>query len=79
MNDEEITISRGRAIAWGAWAVAGVLLVTMWASGDMRAGFSGLAMVGVAATATIRTYFVAQGEQLRNAFELGRDSVRPIR
>ena len=55
----------------------------LWAVGwavDSR-GVLTLAVIvcGIAITATVRTYFVTLDGLARNAFELGRDSVTPMR
>lgn len=76
MKDREI--SAGCAIAYSTWVLGVVLLVAMWVTEDRRIGVTGLAVVGIAMTATIRTYFVELGRATRNAFELGRDSVTPL-
>lgn len=73
------TISAGCMAAWAAWGVAVALLAVMWVTDDWRFGQTGIVAAGVGVTATIRTYFVNLGTATRNAFELGRDSVTPIR
>jgi hypothetical protein len=76
VTDKEI--SAGCAIAWMAWGLAVVLLAATWITNDFRPGLTGLAMVGIAATATIRTYFVDFTRMVRRAFEMDRDSVTSL-
>lgn len=75
MQDSEIRISRGCAVASVAWGVAVVLIAAMWLTDDVRAGVTALAVVSVAGVQTVRQYFVTQNRILKNGFELGRDSV----
>lgn len=69
------TINMSSAIAYAMWGISVALLGAMWISGERRLGATALLFVGVAMTATIRTYFVEFGKMTRNAYELGRDSV----
>lgn len=42
-------------------------------------GQVGLVIAMAGATGTVRCYFVVHNRLLRNAFEAGRESVRPLR
>ena len=79
MKDPRINASAGHAIAYTAWAIALTLLITTWIIDDRRVAATGLFFAGIAVTATVRTYVVDMVESVRNAFELGRDSVTPMR
>jgi hypothetical protein len=78
MTDSELTISVGRAFAVVAYGVAVALIVLMWVTGDRRLGITGLAVSGVGAVALVRSFLVQVGQTVRNAYELGRDSSRPV-
>lgn len=73
MNDKSISV--GLALAIGAWGLAVIALAAMWLSGDVRAGITGLSLVGIAVTCHVRAFLIEQSAMLRNAFDLGRDSV----
>ena len=73
----EKKVGLGCAVAWGTTvAVVGLLIVTWFLPHPMDVDFGRLVLVltGVAAVLHIRTFFVAQSQMLRNAFELGRDA-----
>lgn len=71
----DMKISAGCAVAWGLWAVSVVTFAVAWPLGIEGLSRLSLMLCGAAVTATIRTYFVNQNRMMRNAFELGRDSV----
>lgn len=75
-KDREVSL--GCAIAYGTWGVAGVLFIGVMITGDVRVLAGGFLAMGIAATATVRTYFVAYSTMVRNAFELDRE-VTPLR
>lgn len=76
MKDREISATC--VVAYGAWAMTVALMVTgvVFNRSDVRA--ISLMFCGIAMTATIRGYLINMGCQMRNAFELGRDSVAPL-
>lgn len=68
-------VSLGCVIAYGLWALTVILIAASWIFDSAHMGRTGLAFSAAAATAHIRQFFVMQNRLLRNAFELGRDSV----
>lgn len=77
VNDEKsITIRLGCLAAYGLW-IATVALLAIGTHMDSVTWQSwGLAGSAMAATATIRNYFVTQNHMLRAAFEYGREQGR---
>lgn len=73
MYERRITV--GCALTITSWALSGALLLVLWGTGDLRAGFTALAAMGVAAVFTVRGFMEARCIELKNAFGLGRDSV----
>lgn len=77
MTDRAVPL--GSLLATLAWAASAAVLVLAWMLDIPYLGTVGVALSMVATTATVRTYFVKQSRMMRNAFELGRDSVTPMR
>jgi len=72
-------VSMGSLVAYGLWALGLALFGVGWLVDDGHLGRLGtLAALG-GATAQIRQYFVQHNRSLRNAYELGRDSVTRLR
>lgn len=76
MHDDK-SIGIGLAMAIGAWGLSVLALIAMWVSGDLRAGITGLSLIGVAVTCHVRSFLIEQSAMWRNAFQLGQDSVTP--
>lgn len=68
-------LSLGCVLAYGLWALVTVLLAASWGFDSADLGRAALATSAAAATAHVRQFFVIQNQMMRNAFELGRDSV----
>lgn len=77
MKDRDI--SAGCLVAYSLWIVALALLILSWVLACEQLGHAAMVAAAAAGTATIRQFFVDQNRYIREAFELGRDSVRPIR
>lgn len=77
VTDRDVSI--GCVVAYGLWLGSSALLAVAWVHAHAGLGRVALALSVAAATATIRQYFVAQNKLMRNAFELGKASVRPLR
>lgn len=76
IEDKELHINAGCVAAYLYW-VSTTVLLTLGTVFDYPALHSwGLASSALAATATIRMYFVAQNVMLRRAFEYGREQGR---
>lgn len=73
MQDKPVNL--GCLVAYTLWG--SVLAIVLWSIGsrDVYLATLGCALSAAAATATVRSYFVASNRMMRNAFELGRDSV----
>lgn len=78
MDDRKISVSATCIVANGAWVLAFALMGLGVAIGRSDVRALALMVCGVAMTATIRTYFIVHARLMRNAFELGQDSVRPM-
>lgn len=78
MNDRRISVSATCAVAYAAWVFAFALMGAgvVFDRADVRA--VALMCCMVAMTATIRSYMIGLGRKLKNAFELGQDSVAPM-
>jgi len=76
VKDEKVSV--GCAVAYGAWALAVVLFAVVTITGEVRFLAVGLLALGIAATATVRTYFVEFTTMVRRAFEMDHDSVTPL-
>lgn len=74
MTDRTLNINLGCVAAWCAWVAAFTLILGGWVLDYPPPSRLGLGLSALAATLTIRCYFVRQNEMLRNAFELGRDA-----
>lgn len=77
MTDREV--SMGCVVAYGLWTGALVLIALGGVVDHAFLGQFGVTVSIAAGTATVRQYFVAQNRLMRNAYELGRDSVTPMR
>lgn len=82
MIDREI--SAGTVVAYLLWALSATLCAVAWAVGDINVGRLSILLCGAAATATVRTYFVAQSERIKAALivavtERPDNRVRPMR
>lgn len=64
------------ALAWSAWVVMTGLMVTYWATDDIRPAVIALAMSAIAATLHIRSFCIRVDEHMQSAFELGREAGR---
>src|SRR4051794_40924990 len=73
MTDREV--SAGCVVAWLLWGGTVLVFVVGWVVDVAPLRTSAMLVCGAAVTATIRTYFVNQNRMMRNAFNLGRDSV----
>lgn len=73
MQDKDVSLN-GLATA-GLWTSAAVL-VPLDVLTDVNTGDLGILSAIGAATLSIRSYFAALEDRERNAFEIGRDSVR---
>lgn len=73
------TVSMGCVIAYGMWALAGALLLATWATDDWRLGHTALVLSAAATVAHIRQFFTCQTRVMRDAYELGQESVRLVR
>lgn len=62
-------------IAYGTWAISVVLFALVTATGEVRILAPALFTLGVAATATTRTYFVEFSTMVRQAYEFDRESI----
>lgn len=65
MVDREI--SAGAVVAYLLWALSLTLCAVAWVVGDLDVGRLSIILCGAAATATVRTYFVAQSDRIRAA------------
>lgn len=77
-------ISAGAVVAYLLWTLSLVLCGVAWLADDLDIGRLSLIVCGAAVTATVRTYFVCQGERIRSALTVtsvvrGDASVRPLR
>lgn len=79
MDDRKISVSATCIVANGAWVLAFALMGLGVAADRSDVRSLALMACGVAMTATIRTYFIIHARLMRNAFELGRDSVTALR
>lgn len=82
MVDREIRA--GTVIAYLLWALSVTLFAVAWIVGDINVGRLSIIVCGAAATATVRTYFVAQSERIRAALIVAMTDdrtaqVRPMR
>lgn len=75
LRDREVSTTWGCIVAYGLWSCALVLMSIGWLLSDAHMGQFGVVAAIGGATATVRQYFVEQNRLVRNAFELGRDSV----
>jgi hypothetical protein len=78
-TDRRFSVSVACLLAYGLWVGALVLLIVAAAVESHPLGWFGLATSAAAATATVRMYLIRLHRMLRNAFELGQDSVRLLR
>lgn len=76
-NDREVSL--GCTVAYGMWGIAGALFIGVMIFGDARMCGALFFAIGVATTATVRTYFVAFSTMVRKAFEAEAAPVRSIR
>lgn len=75
---QDTTISATSAVAYIFWAVSALLLTLDMFVGPPL-GSIGVFMCTVACTVHVRSFICAMGHREREAFNLGRDSVRNIR
>lgn len=68
MNNSQY--SAGRVVATVTWAAAVGLLGAVMVTGSIRLLAAGFLVMGVAATATVRSYFVAFSAMVSKAFEM---------
>lgn len=78
MTDGEIRLNTGVTIACVLWGVALSVLALMWLHADMRLGVIAIVLGQFAAIVTMRQLLVRFSRAMRNAFELGQDSVSPM-
>lgn len=62
-------VSLGCTVAYGMWGMAGLMFVGVMVTGDVRMCGGLFLTIGVATTATVRTYFVAFSSMVRRAFD----------
>lgn len=60
-------IRAGTVVAYLLWALSLTLCGVAWAVGSLDIGRLSIILCGAAATATVRTYFVAQAERIKAA------------
>lgn len=76
-NDQKITV--GCALTIGAWIITFAALLAVWATDDVRLGFTMILILGIAACLTVREVIVGHRDRLWNAFRLGKDAAEPTR
>jgi glucan phosphoethanolaminetransferase (alkaline phosphatase superfamily) len=76
VKDEKVSI--GCTVAYGMWAVATALFAIVVITEDVKILAVAFLAMGIAATATVRTYFVEFSNMIRKAFELDRESVTTL-
>lgn len=78
MIDRQVSISLSVpcALAWGAWAVMTALLATGWVTQEVIWGILALAASAVAATLHMRCFMIRLHQNIRGAYELGRETER---
>lgn len=76
MQDKNVSLTD--ACSWVLWVLAVALVVVQMASPLETAELGVIAAIG-GATLTVRGYFVDLADRERNAYEIGRDSVRRAR
>lgn len=69
-REVSVSVSANCLCAYALWAAVGVLLGVSWAIGSDNVGRLAIIACGAAATATIRSYFVAQSRRIRNALQV---------
>lgn len=74
----ERNIALHAAVAYLLWPI-GVILVCVGVVTDFELGQLGIVLCMIAATLTVRGYFCALERREREAYELGRASVRSLR
>ena len=78
MKDEKFNVSIGCVVAYGMWFVAVSLFTGVVFTGEIRILAGGFLAMGIAATATVRTYFVGFSTMVSKAFESDPDSVTTL-
>jgi len=76
VKDEKVSV--GCAVAYGSWAVAAGFLIATVGAEELWLFACMMFSLGVAVTATVRTYFVEFTTMVRRAFEMDHDSVTPL-
>lgn len=81
MIDRQVSISLSVpcALAWGAWAVMTALLAVGLVTQELIWGTFALATSAVAATLHMRCFMIRLHQNIRGAYELGRDTERATR
>jgi hypothetical protein len=66
---KDTDISAGCAIAYGAWVASLIIWGVGWGTGSGGLRTLSIIVCGIAATATVRTYFVEFSAMVRRAFD----------
>lgn len=79
MNDRSVNVSFSRIASLLLGVLGTALVVVNWFIPHDKLGFLSLPCLTISAVLQVRHYFCRLEGGERNAFELGRDSVRQIR